>query len=451
MAYWTNIADHTTRALDHLLSQFDESPGIQALLTVLADEVQALEDVLEACYSERLLSTAIGAQLDQYGALLVLPRNGLDDEAYRAALYVKITAHRGSGTPESMLTVIAVMLESWRTQGVRYIPLYPGGFSLGYVLSSIRTDVSDDLRDTLISLLEKMPPAGVSWELRETSEHASEAPYFTFDTDSDPDSAGFDEAGTPGVWNTRVLYPVPTQWPFPDSARIGVWATSDRYSWLLESPTDSTEQPTWQGVGESDPGLEEVAANEAPTYMRESGVVERGALFHDAGTATPVSTDGGEPFFLATGQFTLHIRLRITNLTPTQGLVTQWDPVHAARCGLFYTLANGLEWYESGSSLLDGGIDGAWHTVTIVRNAITTYLYLDRKLLNSNAHGGAAILEGAPLIGARSATNGSTIGPSFADALDAEWTVIAAYGEAQDAAALAATWDAIDAIDGAIA
>jgi hypothetical protein len=299
-----------------------------------------------------------------------------------------------------------------------------------------------------------MRPAGVSMELKETSEVSPEGgAYFTFNTDPSPNAGGYNHT-PPAYWNARILYPVDFSWPFPVSGLVAVYATSDRETWASMDPTDGADQATWPAASMSPDGAAGLVKADAtgPEYERFGGVVERGDFLHLVSDAEPFKLDDGSVTWFD-GAFTLHIRLKMGSLDATiDGVVTQWDPVGAGRCGLFVQAPSGIYWSEDPTGVVaNAALDTNWHTISVVRDATNVTIYVDRVLIDQGAHGGVDDLNGlAPLVGAASATNGSTIGPAFQYALDGRWSVLAIYSGAQLSPALAETWDAIDALDGAI-
>lgn len=101
------------RAMSLLISQFrDFKPdgsltNFMKLIKVLADELQELENVNWELKTERWLDSAIGAQLDEIGIILGLPRNpGESDENYRQRLRFQIFINSTSGTPEQLIAIL---------------------------------------------------------------------------------------------------------------------------------------------------------------------------------------------------------------------------------------------------------------------------------------------------------------------------------------------------------
>jgi len=457
VSYITAITDHVAKALALVLSQFSAplGPYIRELVSILADEVQELEDVVDDCYTERLLSTSVGMQLDAYGKVLAFARNGLSDDDYRAVLQVRIAANRGSGTIPPILLVVATVLAAFMGQGVRYIALYPAGYSIGFVLDVPSPEVTDGLRAALVQLMLEMRPAGVSMELRETVEAAPEGDaYFTFDTDTSPNAGGFNHT-PPALWNTRVLSPVTTSWPFPVDSMVAVYALSDRASWASEDPTDGLDVASWPAASMSADGAAGLVYADASgsDYQRLGGTVYRGSILHAVGNIEPYKLDDGSVTWFD-GQFTLHVRMKLTTYDATvDGIVTQWDPIGDGRCGLFVDSVTGLYWEEDPKGVVcSAALDTDWHTITVVRDATDVTIYVDRVEEASGTHGGVDALNGEPpLIGARNTTNGSTTGPGFDYGLDGQWSVVAIYSAAQGSSELSQAWDAIDALDGVIA
>lgn len=87
-----------------------DKDDLQAVAAAWAAQLQALEDALWQMFTETDLDAAIGAQLDQLGELLVLPRGTLDDDEYRAVLRAIVRARFGSGTGDDLLAVVRLAL-----------------------------------------------------------------------------------------------------------------------------------------------------------------------------------------------------------------------------------------------------------------------------------------------------------------------------------------------------
>ena len=99
---------HISEALARLLEQFKGKPIIAALLSSYIDQVQDLEIAVYDLFSERLLETAIGDQLDQLGRLVNQPRIG-DDDYYRKLIKARIAINRSNGQIEEMLNIFVLV------------------------------------------------------------------------------------------------------------------------------------------------------------------------------------------------------------------------------------------------------------------------------------------------------------------------------------------------------
>lgn len=155
-----------------------------AFVSAFAEEVQELEDAVWATIVERFLTTASGAQLDQYGRLLGVVRAGLNDDDYRAVLETTILVNRSSGEVDRLLTIATILLDR---EGIRYTPHYPAGFRLDYDAGS--TPVSATRRRLAVEAIARARAAGIGIEVVLESVD----PAFGFD--DDPTAYGFDEGG----------------------------------------------------------------------------------------------------------------------------------------------------------------------------------------------------------------------------------------------------------------
>lgn len=177
------IPDYRERALAMILGQFDGSPVLQALVRIIADEIQELERVILDVWASRLIDLATGVQLDLIGKIVVLPREGLLDDDYRKLLLVKIQVNVSDGTPEEVIDVVR------RVTGARvhYSRLEPIGFQVEMIVQS-GGEPSDALVARLKKFLDLMRPAAVPIGL--VSQTISPG-YFGFA--EDPNALGFDQ------------------------------------------------------------------------------------------------------------------------------------------------------------------------------------------------------------------------------------------------------------------
>lgn len=99
----TDIAEN---GLSRLLPQFSESTKLRGLVKSLLTGIQPSEDTLFEVLEYTGIETAVGDQLDVIGKLMVVNRDGDNDEDYRDRIYSKIIVNAAKGTPESMLSMV---------------------------------------------------------------------------------------------------------------------------------------------------------------------------------------------------------------------------------------------------------------------------------------------------------------------------------------------------------
>jgi len=180
---YTAIQDHVTRALNHVLSQFSAATNLRRLVSIFAAEVQELEDVTSQCVMDRMLTTAVGVQLDQYGKVVGQPRDGLTDDEYRLVITARIQVNKSNGTIDPITSVLSLL-----TGGafpVRYSRLGVASYQLEY---TVAVALSAVMLPIVLDMMADMRPAGV--ELSHVSETVATEGWFGFD--ADPGALGFD-------------------------------------------------------------------------------------------------------------------------------------------------------------------------------------------------------------------------------------------------------------------
>lgn len=104
----TYQSDHLEVMLARLPEEFKTVPELVAVLTLLARQVQDLEDAFRDLLTKRGLAGQ-GAQLDAVGRLLDETRDGEADDVYRARLAAKVREMRGSGTYQDVLDIMRLL------------------------------------------------------------------------------------------------------------------------------------------------------------------------------------------------------------------------------------------------------------------------------------------------------------------------------------------------------
>ncbi len=124
----TQKTNHVIEAQQLLLTQFRNLPNWNALLASYINQVQELEDMFFQILNDTTLDNSVGTQLDNFGTLLNVKREGLTDVEYRARLKGEIAKNQSSGTPEDVLAVVAAIVDE--AVSTKYTPYYPAAFRI---------------------------------------------------------------------------------------------------------------------------------------------------------------------------------------------------------------------------------------------------------------------------------------------------------------------------------
>lgn len=142
MSTITNITDYKARLLALLPSQFQEGANWASLLEAIAGSsglIQEQEDLIYSLWQQRAdLDSAVGRQLDQWGELLNLRREGWSDDAYRRRLLVYVQVQRSRGTPDELIRITAEMLN------IDVAKVYLSEHPVGYSVSVEADTYTDD-------------------------------------------------------------------------------------------------------------------------------------------------------------------------------------------------------------------------------------------------------------------------------------------------------------------
>jgi len=102
----THVADGMAAFMRRLRNALD----LKAISAAWLAQVQILEDTLWDLLLQADLTYAVGAQLDQIGVLVGMPRGTLDDTDYRPILRAAIRARRSSGGVEDLIAIVTLAL-----------------------------------------------------------------------------------------------------------------------------------------------------------------------------------------------------------------------------------------------------------------------------------------------------------------------------------------------------
>jgi hypothetical protein len=158
---------------------------LEELERICCAEVQQAESITHDLITMRLLSTAVGAQLNQWGRRLGCLRMGMGDDDYRAMLYCWILVLNSDGQAGTLQEIVR------RLAGATSVSYNQSGrahFVLSYDLATPTTAARRELIETA---LEMAACLGVSWTVTE----GDSAGYFGFSENTDPACKGFDQGG----------------------------------------------------------------------------------------------------------------------------------------------------------------------------------------------------------------------------------------------------------------
>lgn len=116
--------DFVSEGLNYL-PEVLQKPNITNVLQIDLDRWKVIDDTLYYLAVNRLLATATGVYLDDIGARFQIYRNGLDDENYRATLFLKTGEAQKHGTRPDIISVLKQLLGpesifTWKGDNYRF-------------------------------------------------------------------------------------------------------------------------------------------------------------------------------------------------------------------------------------------------------------------------------------------------------------------------------------------
>jgi len=178
------ITDHSERAKNLLIEQFEESEKLKTLVGIYVDQIQEIEFAISDIISSRNIDKAMGDSLDIIGERVGESRAYRTDVDYRIAIKFKIFLNTSNGEPE---TVIEALKTFAQANTIHYLEPYPATILLLYQ--------SDFLPPAgLKQKIEQISPAGVEIMIAYTNNYNS---FFAFDGEGGfsplANTAGFGE------------------------------------------------------------------------------------------------------------------------------------------------------------------------------------------------------------------------------------------------------------------
>lgn len=161
--------NHVQDALDRLLHQFKNSEDLKNFFTALLSPLQTVETDLWALYTQRWAADAVGAQLDNLGAIVGQPRQGRTDAVYRLWIQARILANRSTGKADDTLTLLALV-----TDGAEYSLTEKYVAAYEVLVTELEVDA-----ESVFDLLMQVKPAGVKLTMAYSDQPVTS--LFTYD------------------------------------------------------------------------------------------------------------------------------------------------------------------------------------------------------------------------------------------------------------------------------
>ena len=119
------ITDHSERGLKRLPLYLKNAENFRALISIIGDQIQDLEDAGDDLLNKRLFEDAEGVQLDTQGKHLGEPRLGRGDVDYLAGMDVRIDVNDSSGEAPRLARIAK---DYSSADSIIYFHAYPAGF-----------------------------------------------------------------------------------------------------------------------------------------------------------------------------------------------------------------------------------------------------------------------------------------------------------------------------------
>jgi hypothetical protein len=164
-----------------LTEQFRNKEQIYNLVDYFVEGSGNISFELEQLFNDRNLAIATGFNLDILGAHVNVPRGGLDDEAYRREIYLRVFQGTSEGTPEDILQYLRLTTSPLKA---KYWNMFPAAYQLftdgGFVDRNIASNVQG------------ITPAGVNSFTTVIASHGEE-PFVTAEVEVEEVILGLNE------------------------------------------------------------------------------------------------------------------------------------------------------------------------------------------------------------------------------------------------------------------
>lgn len=121
-------ADAAVAETNRLAQYIKGKPNMEAILDALRVQAVELSDALTDLRFDRLITTAVGEQLDVLGEIVGAARESDTDEPYRLRIKAQVLVNRSSGTPEEIYAIFDLIKPALATMEIE--DWFPAAFVL---------------------------------------------------------------------------------------------------------------------------------------------------------------------------------------------------------------------------------------------------------------------------------------------------------------------------------
>lgn len=218
----TPITTHKEDAKKRLVEQYKGKPNIEGILDAESRQWQDIEDVANTLFLDRFVDNAVGTQLDNFGTIVDLARQGFDDEFYRVLLKFKIGQNISRGEPER---IISTMLLIAQANLVLYQNLGDGNIGL-----EIDNPIDPTLLNFIFVNMQRVVMAGVRIAFIATFDPDES---FSFDG-TGPIGLGFSSLAAPSTGGKFAFLNIDTTQKFAFDSVAGINSTDSGFGTLLD-------------------------------------------------------------------------------------------------------------------------------------------------------------------------------------------------------------------------
>jgi hypothetical protein len=145
--------DLVVDGINQLLHQFRGKPNIEGVLSACLDQIELIDQETFDLVNMFNVDDAVGIILDYVGAIVGVPRDGRNDDDYRAAIQSRLLVNNSEGTPDDLLEILADQTGGDRVRIWEHFPVSVIMYTNG---EKVSTEIADVVRQSGPITLETM-------------------------------------------------------------------------------------------------------------------------------------------------------------------------------------------------------------------------------------------------------------------------------------------------------